>query len=99
MMNITALKDETIFDLYALEKDSWPPQVRALKGQTPLLAHVETDDGIEGEVEPLVGREIDDKHGRFGVLFSAARLCYLPGGRVKKGSRLRIGDYGIWKLV
>ncbi len=97
-------KDKPIFDSYELLNEAWPPRLQA-KEDTHLLAHALATDfgdehravsGVDGPVEPLVGRETR-KEGRFGMCLSQARICYTPGSRVKKGTTVKVGDYGIWE--
>jgi hypothetical protein len=90
---------------YALEQGSWPPVLKARKN-TCLVAHAlatglagqEPVQDIQGEIEPLVGRETAPD-GRFGVQISKAYVCYVPGSKVKKSTRLQIGHYGVWKVT
>jgi hypothetical protein len=102
---------EKLFDLYTIVPDVWPPQL-SLDEEAPLLAHalaVEFKEdnlvhypleGLEGPLEPLVGREWDNR-GRTGAgrLVSPARICYVPGSIVAPGTCIQIGPYGIWEAV
>jgi hypothetical protein len=99
-----------LFDgLYTMEPDIWPPVWKAGES-TRLLAHALAADfyengerraavgGVDGVVEPLVGRETTKK-GRSGVRVSPARICYAPGSKVDVDAQFRIGPYGIWEAV
>ena len=90
--------------LYTAQPDAWPPLLTAQRA-APLLAHALAADfdgkhravgGVDGAVEPLVGRETTGD-GRFGLKVSEARICYAPGSRVQAGARFRIGRYGVWQ--
>ena len=92
--------------LYTAQRDAWPP-VLAANHDAPLLAHALAADfdeehravrGVDGVVEPLVGRETAPD-GRFGVQVSEARICYAPGSQVQASARFRIGPYGVWEAV
>ena len=92
-----------LFGRYTVEPGAWPPVLIAgEKAHLPahaLAADFEDDkavEGVEGEVEPLVGRETCPK-GRFGVQVSEARICYAPGSKVSKEARFAIGRYGVWQ--
>jgi len=95
-----------LFGLYTVEPSVWPPVLVAQAKDAPLLAHALAADfegrqavkGVDGIVEPLVGRETAPD-GRFGVRVSQARICYAPGSRAQAGARFRIGPYGIWEAV
>lgn len=82
-----------------------------LANDQPVLAHVlaadfeKGDDGkheavpgdlVEGSVEPLVGRETKPDT-KFGVHLSNARICYVPGSRVAKNTKVQIGPFGVWE--
>jgi len=90
---------------YTVDPDAWPPVLTAGENAY-LLAHALAAEfgerkpvqGVQGEIEPLVGRETDPD-GRFGVQVSEARICYAPGSKVVEGSRFRIGPYGVWEAV
>ncbi len=90
---------------YTVEQDTWPPVLTVAK-KTRLLAHALAADfdktyravtGVDGEIEPLVGREVDPKDGRFGVHLSPARICYAPGARVEEATQVQIGRFGVWE--
>lgn len=93
---------------YTVEENTWPPVLKAGK-DAPLLAHALAADfdekgekhqavgGVEGKIEPLVGREVDPADGRFGVQISEARICYAPGAQVTQETRFAIGPYGVWQ--
>lgn len=54
---------------------------------------------VDGPVEPLVGRETG-LDSRFGVQISRARICYAPGGCVRKDTetlKVQIGHFGVWE--
>ncbi|MBE9508270.1 MAG: hypothetical protein IMY86_09500 [Chloroflexi bacterium] len=97
---------QSLFDgSYNVEPGAWPPVLTAVK-KTHLLAHALAADfdkaykavtGVDGEIEPLVGREVDPTDGRFGVHLSRARICYAPGARVEEATQVRIGPYGVWE--
>jgi len=53
---------------------------------------------IEGRVEPLVGR-YTKPDSLFGVNLSQARICYVPGDRVKDSICVQIGRFGIWEIA
>ncbi len=85
------------------------PQVRVeLAADQPLLAHALAADfnsehqavsvGVQGRVEPLVGRETTPE-SRFGVHLSAARICYAPGAQTRSDGVAVIGPYGVWEGV
>jgi len=84
--------------------DQWP--VLTAGENARLLAHAlafrvegrKPIQGVQGEIEPLVGRETAPD-GRFGVQISEARICYAPGGKVEAGTQVRIGPYGIWEAI
>lgn len=90
---------------YTIESDTWPP-VLVIEKKAHLLSHGlaakfeerEPIAGVDGEIEPLVGRETSPG-GRFGVRLSKARICYPPGSEVDAGTRVRIGHYGVWEGV
>ena len=97
-----------LFGWYVVEPHRWPPVLRAVK-EARLVAHalaVEFNDGerhqavrgIEGAIEPVVGRETSSD-GRFGARVSRARICYAPGSHVQSDSTFRIGPYGIWEAA
>jgi len=99
--------DGSLFGCYTLKPDAWPPVLRA-EEKAPLLAHALAADfgeehkavnGVDGVVEPLVGRETHPQDGRFGVWISSARICYAPGSQVDPETTFRIGPYGIWEAV
>ena len=83
----------------------WPPVLEAKRGGC-LLAHTLASSfqelgivhGVNGPVEPLVGREtrLDT---RFGVHLSKASICYAPGSRLAMDASFRIGHYGIWEAL
>ena len=54
--------------------------------------------GMQGSVEPLVGRETTPE-SRFGVQLSAARICYAPGAGIREPGEAVIGAYGVWEGV
>lgn len=91
---------------YTVEENTWPPVLKAEEGAR-LLAHALAADfetrtavtEIDGEVEPLVGRETHPEDGRFGVWLSRVRICYAPGGKVIPGAVFRLGPYGLWEGV
>jgi len=83
---------------YSVKPRAWPPVLTAGK-KARLLAHTLAADfetGVEGRIEPLVGRETDPK-GRFGVQVSSACICYAPGARVEEAIEIQIGPYGVWE--
>jgi len=96
--------------LYMLEPDTWPPVLVAQDNRethsVPLLAHTLAVDssgrqaisGVNGVVEPLVGRETAPD-GRFGIQVSQARICYAPGSQVTAATTFRITAYGLWELA
>jgi hypothetical protein len=98
----------SLFGWYTVKADPWPPVLTAEKGAR-LLAHALAIDfdvehkavsGVDGRVEPLVGRETHPHDGRFGVWVSRpARICHAPGSMVAAGTRMQIGPYGIWEAV
>ena len=102
---------EPLFGWYAVEAGDWPPVLTAQGKDIPLLAHALAADfkdgstvrravtGVQGEIEPLVGRETHPKDGRFGVWVSRARICYAPGSKVSAGARFAIGRYGVWEAM
>jgi len=91
---------------YEVKQDDWPPLLVA-KVKARLLAHALAADfdghkavaDVEGEIEPLVGRETHPKDGRFGVWISQARLCYAPGAAIQTETRFTIGPYGVWQAA
>ncbi len=100
--------DQPLFGWYVVQPDHWPPVLMAVD-EAKLVAHalaVDFNDselrravqGVEGPIEPLVGRETRSP-GRFGVQVSQARICYVPGSGVQSGSTFRIGPYGIWEAA
>ncbi len=104
---MSAWDGKTVFDDYKIQGNGWPPVLRAAR-DTRLLAHTLTSGGeapqappgnIQGEVEPLVGREVERQHGRFGVVFSQARICFIPGSQVKCDTCLRIDPFGVWEVA
>lgn len=100
--NISELTDPEIFGMYTVDRSSWPPVLELTKEQT-VLAHTCVPDSaskIEGDVEPLVGRETKingNGKGGFGTILSQARICWIPGSSVTGDARIRIGHYGIWE--
>ena len=106
---VSELKDgDTLFDgMYTVKSGIWPPVLTAQNKDACLLAHALTADfedrkaiqGIEGEIEPLVGRETRPKDGSFGVQVSPARICYAPGSKVPAGVSFKIGHHGIWEAA
>jgi len=73
------------------------PRIIVLK-QKAILAHTQTD-GLEckeGCIEPLVGRETNDKDG-FGGNVSQANICYAPGCRVVDDTTFTIQPRGLWR--
>ncbi len=99
--------------VYTTQSDGWPPVLKAQgrddDKSVPLLAHAlaadfEDEDtvrravtGVQGEIEPLVGRETRPKDGSFGMQVSEARICYAPGSEVSTGVSFKIGPYGVWE--
>jgi len=89
---------------YTVEENTWPPVLKSGK-DAPLLAHALAADfgphkavsAVDGQIEPLVGREVDPSSGRFGVQLSQARICYAPGAQVTQEASFAIGPYGIWQ--
>jgi len=89
---------------YTIGSDDWPPVLK-VEGGACLLAHTLAADfgphkavsDVDGQIEPLVGRETDPSDGRFGVQLSQARICYAPGAQVTQETRFAIGPYGIWQ--
>ena len=85
------------------------PQIRiCLREDRPTLAHTLAanfdqqhhavpNDVVAGPVEPLVGRETTPD-SRFGVCLSQARICYVPGARIKEAIQVHIGPFGVWRL-
>jgi hypothetical protein len=79
-----------------------------LAADQPLLAHALATDfnndhraisvGMQGSVEPLVGRETTPE-SRFGVQLSAARICYAPGAGISEPGEAVIEAYGVWEGV
>lgn len=98
------LAGRSLFDgMYTVDPNGWPLVLIAgktarlsahglaaeFKGRKPIQ-------GVQGEVEPLVGRETCSA-GRFGIEASEARICYAPGSAVTAGARMQIGPDGIWE--
>ncbi len=94
---------------YTVEPDTWPPVLTAGEN-VRLLAHALAagfdDNGaihqavrnVQGQIEPLVGRETVS-HNRFGIRHSPARICYVPGAHVKEKTQVQIGPFGIWEAM
>lgn len=101
------LTEQRIFDLYSVQPGTGPPVIEALNNDSkpiPLLAHTLTTNfsgpGIQGAIEPLVGRETQmNKKASFGAIVSTAQICWTPGTTVSAGVRFTIGRYGIWEVV
>lgn len=91
---------------YTVEPDGWPPVLKSEDGAR-LLAHTLAADfetrttvtKIDGEVEPLVGREAHPEDGRFAVWLSQDRVYYAPGGKVNPGAHFCLGPYGLWEGI
>ncbi len=94
-------EDPSLFGWHIVKSDTWPPVLRA-EEEMSLCAHALAADfsltGIDGGIEPLVGRETKPD-GKFGAHISRARICYVPGSIVPKGTHVQIGPYGIWEAV
>lgn len=97
-----------LFGCYALEPEGERPILRAQGGvgeEVPLLAHTLADaaDGqgtvtAQGAVEPLVGR-LTETADRWGGQHTPAAICWVPGATVSPGTRLVVGDYGLWRAA
>ncbi len=77
------------------------PVLRAVDGKARLLAHAVACgegalEGINGAIEPLVGRETRQagRHGKHPVL---ADVCWKPGASVQPDVKVRIATYGLWR--
>lgn len=91
-------ESKDIFSFYSLDlTDEWPV-VTNINKDVLLLAHLEAEKAryIEGDVEPLVGREWEPTKGP-GQKLSKAKICWMPGSVVKNVQTFKIGEYGIWK--
>jgi len=98
------ITDGCIFDGAAtFDGSSEKPFLSVPKGQY-LLAHMKADEGlsIEGEIEPLVGREWrstnpDNKYAGQHIEYNA--ICFVPGSKLGKQTSFLVDKLGIWRKV
>ncbi len=90
-------KKDSCFNSYTFGGVKDDPEITVHKDK-PIIAHALVD-GLDckGTIEPLVGRETNDKKG-FGGSISSAEISYIPGGIVKESTRFSIQSRGVWKL-
>ncbi|MCX7597237.1 MAG: hypothetical protein N2235_26510, partial [Fischerella sp.] len=70
-----------------------------IKPTERLLAHtVPANVSVQGEIEPLVGREWTESSGA-GEHVAFSSMCWIPGSRVEKVPAFQIGNFGIWQVV
>lgn len=95
---------KSLFGLYDLEPGDTP--VLAARPDAPLLAHALAAEyhgappvaGLTGPVEPVVGRETNEKkRPGFGANVIEARICWAPGTRLGEGQAVVVGKYGFWQ--
>jgi len=99
-------ESKDIFSLYNIDLTNERPKVTNLNQDTPLLAHTDVEKAryIQGDIEPLVGREWRQKKSETnqgigaGHRLSQAKICWMPGSIVKNIQTFTIGEQGIWRV-
>ncbi len=89
-----------LFEEYEIDTENEEIIVNIKPGENeklPILAHTkaEENDLFDGDIEPLVGLEHDGNS--FGKNASVAEICWIPGTKIDKKIKFKIGDYGIWE--
>lgn len=96
---------------YDLILDHERPLLRAKEKGARLLAHTRVStirdnssnqnqivrQDREVAIEPLIGRETNDKTGFGRELSKQAEICWVPGGKVGKDEQFQILKRGIWE--
>jgi len=104
-LNEHPVETDEMFGKYKVELNSDYLGVE-VKKEMVALSHVLTDgneriEWIKGDIEPLVGREWDDAKGKgAGQKISDVKICLTPGTRfsLKKGEKIKVGEFGIWEF-
>jgi len=92
----------TFFD-YEFDSSQTEPVIKVPKDKF-ILAHTcaeqqeKSEQQIEGNIEPFVGRITEDER-RFGAQFSEANICWVPGSRLVNSSSFNIVENGLWSLI
>jgi hypothetical protein len=76
------------------------PQVTVAEGKR-LLAHTKPL-GVpaEGQVEPLVGREVRTEEFRYaGQYVNYLGMCFAPGSVLTRAKTLTIKQFGVWEAT
>ena len=97
-----------MFGIYRINMGNLRIYVNNSESKILALSHVDFDNNmnkirsIEGEIEPLVGREweIRKKVGA-GRKISGGKVCLAPGTKfaLEKSTEIGMGDFGTWKLI
>ena len=53
---------------------------------------------IRGDIEPLIGREWDEK-GSGQKIRQTANICIVPGSQLVYKGKIIIGDFGVWEVI
>ncbi len=93
---------DRIFDDAVTFDNSGERPSLTVTGKHHLLAHTKADEGlsIEGEIEPLVGREwrstnTDNQYAGQHVEYND--VCFVPGSRLNERTNFFVDKLGIWK--
>lgn len=92
---------------YEFDSSQTEPVIKVPKNKF-ILAHTfaldhskrkeESEQKIEGNIEPFVGRITEDGR-RFGAQFSQASICWVPGSKlVKSDMNFKIVEDGLWSM-
>lgn len=98
--------NDEIFKKYKVNlKTKYHPEIKTKNGNEIIaLSHVNIDnienriEYIKGDIEPLVGREWNEKGAGQKPEFSCVALVPGTKFRLKDDVKIKIGDYGIWKI-
>lgn len=86
---------------YPIELGTEEPVIR-VPARKPFLAHFRADgkENSEGEIEPLVGKEWEDKKGHHGAgqELSQPLVCWVPGSWAQEETEVKVGHFGIWEI-
>lgn len=95
--DVKKVTNNKIFDCDYVSDSNYP----SIKIPTDkrIYAHASVNNlDCEGIIEPLVGRETDNK-ANFGKCCSKAEICWSPGSKVKKEVSALITERGVWRSI
>lgn len=80
--------------------DTEYPQLEAEKDAVLYahLLHTASLAGLRGNLEPLVGRETRSA-ANFGNTVTSQGLAWAPGAQVPAGQKVKLSEYGLWRVV